>query len=58
MATHVLCRGKRTFPYADDGLSVVFLEPGGEHLLDAGCVPGLVAEGWVEVAVAKPAKPR
>jgi len=58
MAKPVLCRVKRTFPYSEDGITVVFLEPGGEHLLDAGCVPGLVAEGWVEVVVAKPAKPR
>ena len=53
MATPVLCRVKTHVPLLRRRIV------GGEHLLDAGCVPGLVAEGWVErVCRSKTAKPR
>ena len=56
MATPVLCRVKRTFPYSEDGITVVFLGPGGEHLLDLASP--VYAEGWVERVVLKTAKPK
>ena len=54
----ILCRVKRAFPYAADHISVVILEAGSEHPIAADCVPGLVAEGYVEAIVAKPAAKR